>query len=158
MNAIPPADLEAFAEAIRAERPDMEKLIDIAACATAAAMMFAGRCIELQRVVDAVNDPERVQGARILAEVCRDHNMSVRWLRRGSRDNLTVAARRDACVRLFKAGLTKSAVGRLVGIDHSSVGHALKRANGWVPPATRTPRTNLWTPRRSRDRSPRCAR
>lgn len=130
MNAIPPADLEAFAAALRAERPQLDQVIDIAVCMAQAAMTFAGRCIELQRMLDAVSDPERISGGEIIARVARDHGVTVRDIKSASRRTDIVNARRDACVHLRDASFSNSQICRLLNRDHTSVTYALKRASG----------------------------
>jgi hypothetical protein len=150
MNAIPPADLEAFAAALLAERPEAERLVEIAVCAIAAAMTFAGRCMELQCKLDAATDLEKIRGADIIFDVARDHGVTVRDIKSPSRVAHIVIARRDAIVRLKKMSFSHGAIARLLNLDHTSVCYALKRASGMssrqIKDAwTSKQRTDLWT-------------
>lgn len=59
--------------------------------------------------------------------VARRHGVSVAAMLGCGRDSVVSAARRDLCTCLWASGLAYAAVGRLLGLDHTSVMRAIDK-------------------------------
>lgn len=94
--------------------------VQIAGILADAADRYSGR--------DAVQRRTPRRGAATITAVAVAFDVSEEAILSDRQDRAAVLARQAACLLLHDAGWTLGRIGRLIGRDHTTIGHAVKRA------------------------------